>query len=52
MRNGMVESFIDTVPLPGGGVRFGGTLARTLQLTLKGNGTTNIAAQLDYGFIP
>jgi levansucrase len=51
MRNGMVESFIDTIPLPGG-VRFGGTLARTLQLALNGNGTTKIAAQLDYGFIP
>ncbi|MYS88718.1 MULTISPECIES: glycoside hydrolase family 68 protein [Streptomyces] len=51
MPNGLVESFIDTVPTPDGGTRFGGTLARTLVLSLKDD-RTRLAGQLDYGFIP
>ncbi|EFL36273.1 levansucrase [Streptomyces viridochromogenes DSM 40736] len=51
MPNGLVESFIDTVPTADGGTRFGGTLARTLALSLKDD-RTRLAGQLDYGFIP
>lgn len=51
MPNGLVESFIDAVPTADGESRFGGTLARTLVLSLQGN-TTRLAEQLDYGFIP
>ncbi|MEU3935237.1 glycoside hydrolase family 68 protein [Streptomyces sp. NPDC029044] len=51
MPNGLVESFIDTVPTADGGTRFGGTLARTLVLSLKDD-RTRLAGQLDYGFIP
>src|SRR5439155_13092143 len=51
MPNGLVESFIDTVPTGNGGVRFGGTLAKTLKLALQGDRTSYLA-QLDYAFIP
>ncbi len=51
MPTGLVESFIDTVPTADGGTRFGGTLARTLVLSMKGN-QTRPTKQLDYGFIP
>ncbi|MET9846020.1 glycoside hydrolase family 68 protein [Streptomyces ossamyceticus] len=51
MPNGLVESFIDTVPTADGGTRFGGTLARTLVVSLMGN-KTKLIKQLDYGFIP
>ncbi|KUM91235.1 hypothetical protein AQI88_38135 [Streptomyces cellostaticus] len=51
MPNGLVESFIDTVPAGDGGTRFGGTLARTLVLSPRGNRTRH-TNQLDYGFIP
>ncbi|MER7478721.1 glycoside hydrolase family 68 protein [Streptomyces sp. NPDC126510] len=51
MPNGLVESFIDTVPTADGGNRFGGTLARTLVLSLKDD-RTRLAGQLDYGYIP
>ncbi|MER5830892.1 glycoside hydrolase family 68 protein [Streptomyces sp. NPDC002130] len=51
MPNGLVESFIDTVPTADGGTRFGGTLARTLVLSLKDD-RTRLAGQLDYGYIP
>jgi levansucrase len=51
MPNLLVESFIDQVPLPGGGIREGGTLARTLQIELDGN-RSYLVGQLDYGFIP
>ncbi len=51
MPNGLVESFIDTVPTANGGTRFGGTLARTLVLSLKGD-KTYLTKQLGYGFIP
>ncbi|MDW8476810.1 glycoside hydrolase family 68 protein [Streptomyces scabiei] len=51
MPNGLVESFIDTVPTADGGTRFGGTLARTLLVSLKGD-RTKLVKQLDYGFIP
>ncbi|GHE14306.1 hypothetical protein GCM10010339_84450 [Streptomyces alanosinicus] len=51
MPNGLVESFIDTVPTGDGGTRFGGTLDRTLVLSLRGN-TTRLTKQLGYGYIP
>jgi levansucrase len=51
MPNLLVESFIDQVPQPGGGIREGGTLARTLQLELDGN-RSYLVGQLDYGYIP
>jgi levansucrase len=51
MPNLLVESFIDQVPLPGGGIREGGTLARTLQLEVDGL-RSYLVGQLDYGYIP
>jgi levansucrase len=51
MPNLLVESFIDQVPLPGGGIREGGTLARTLQIDLEGQ-RSYLVGQLDYGYIP
>jgi levansucrase len=51
MPNLLVESFIDQVPLPGGGIRSGGTLARTLQLDLDAQ-RSYLIDQLDYGYIP
>jgi levansucrase len=51
MPNGLVESFIDTVPTGNGAERFGGTLARTLKVSLDGN-RTKLDGALDYGFIP
>jgi levansucrase len=51
MPNWLVESFIDTVPTPDGGVRYGGTLAPTLRLEVEGS-NTYLVEQLDYGFIP
>ncbi|MET9843176.1 hypothetical protein [Streptomyces ossamyceticus] len=51
MPNGLVENFIDTAPTADGGTRFGGTLARTLAVSLKGSRTKPIR-QLDCGFIP
>jgi levansucrase len=51
MPNGLVESFIDTVPTGDGGERFGGTLARTLDVALQGN-KTKLNGELEYGFIP
>jgi levansucrase len=51
MPNGLVESFIDTVPTSDGGERYGGTLARTLQVSLQGD-KTKLNGELDYGLIP
>lgn len=51
MPNGLVESFIDTVPLEGGGVRYGGTLAPTYELELDG-ATSRFVQQWPYGYIP
>jgi levansucrase len=51
MPNLLVESFIDQVPLPEGGIREGGTLARTLQIDLDGN-RSYLVGQLGYGYIP
>jgi levansucrase len=51
MPNLLVESFIDTVPTANGGVRFGGTLAPTLQLQLRGS-RSRLVDELDYGYIP
>jgi levansucrase len=51
MPNGLVESFIETVPLAGGGERFGGTLAPTLRLQVDG-ASTYLVERLDFGFIP
>ena len=51
MPNWLVESFIETIPLDGGGERFGGTLAPTLRLQVEG-ANTYLVEQLDYGFIP
>lgn len=49
--NFMVESFIDTVPTGNGQVRFGGTLAPTLQLKVDG-ANTYLTRTLPYGYIP
>jgi levansucrase len=51
MPNWLVESFIETIPLAGGGERFGGTLAPTLRLQVEG-ASTYLVEQLGYGFIP
>jgi levansucrase len=51
MPNLLVESFIDTVPLPDGGVRYGGTLAPTLEIEVDGF-TTELVSTLPYGYIP
>jgi len=51
MPNLMVQSFIDTVPTAAGGVRYGGTLARTTQLQIDG-ANSYIDRQLAYGYIP
>jgi levansucrase len=49
--NLMVQSFIDTVPTHDGGVKFGGTLAPTLQIEVDGS-NTYLTHQLGYGYIP
>jgi levansucrase len=51
MRDWLVESFIDSVPDGNGGERRGGTLARTLRLTVEG-ACTYLTAELGYGYIP
>ncbi len=51
MPNLLVESFVDTVPTADGGVRYGGTLAPTLQLSITGN-KTKLVRELPYGYIP
>ncbi|HEX8343980.1 MAG TPA: glycoside hydrolase family 68 protein [Actinoplanes sp.] len=52
MPNLLVESFIDTVPTGNGDeVRYGGTLAPTLQLSIEGT-TTRLTNTLPYGYIP
>lgn len=51
MPNGLVTSFIDSVPLHNGGYRIGGTEAPTVQLKLAGN-RTFLVKEFDFGFIP
>ena len=51
MPNWLVESFIETIPLAGGGERFGGSLAPTLRIQVEGQ-NTYLVEQLPYGFIP
>lgn len=51
MPNGLVTSFIDSIPLQTGGYRVGGTEAPTVQIKLKGN-RTFVVKTFDYGFIP
>lgn len=52
MPNLLVESFIDTVPTGNGDeVRYGGTLAPSLQLAIDGT-TTRLTGTLPYGYIP
>jgi levansucrase len=51
MPNLLVQSFIDTIPLAGGGEKFGGTLAPTLRLDIDG-ANTYLAEVLPYGYIP
>lgn len=51
MPNLLVESFIDTVPTADGGVRYGGTLAPTLEIELEG-ATSRLVAELPYAYIP
>ena len=51
MPNLMVQSFIDTVPTAAGGVRYGGTLARTIQLQIDG-ANSYVDRELAYGFVP
>lgn len=48
--NFMVQSFIDTIPGANGPV-YGGTLAPTLQLAVKGS-NTYLTRSLPYGYIP
>ena len=50
-KNKYGEAFIETIPLAGGGERFGGTLAPTLRLQVDG-ASTYLVERLDYGFIP
>ena len=50
MPNWLVESFIETVPTPGG-ERFGGTLAPTLRLEVDG-ASTALVERLGFGYIP
>lgn len=52
MPNGLVTSFIDSVPLrDGSGYRVGGTEAPTVRIVLE-NDTSFIVETLDYGYIP
>lgn len=52
MPNLLVESFIDTVPTgDGDAVRYGGTLAPTLQLEVDGT-RSRLTGTLPYGYIP
>jgi levansucrase len=51
MPNLMVQSFIDTVPTADGGVRYGGTLARTIQLQVDG-ANSYVDRELAYGYVP
>jgi len=51
MPNLMVQSFIDTVPTSSGGVRYGGTLARTIQLQIDG-ANSYVDRELAYGYVP
>lgn len=51
MPNGLVTSFIDTVPNIKGGYRIGGTEAPTVQIIIEGN-RTFIGKVFDYGYIP
>jgi levansucrase len=51
MPNFMVQSFIDTVPTANGDVRYGGTLARTIQLQVDA-ANTYVDRELAYGYIP
>lgn len=50
MPNLLVQSFIDTIPTPNGPV-YGGTLAPTLQLDIRGT-NTYLTRVLPYGYIP
>ncbi|GAB2688799.1 glycoside hydrolase family 68 protein [Thalassiella azotivora] len=54
MPNLLVESFIDTVPTSDGGVRYGGTLAPTIQIEILGDQgrRTRMVGELPYGYIP
>ena len=53
MPNLLVESFIDTVPTADGGVRYGGTLAPTLEIELDGDARTSaLVDELPSGYIP
>lgn len=55
MPNGLVTSFIDTVPASNGDYdgeyRIGGTEAPTVQIKIEGN-RTFMVKEFDYGFIP
>jgi levansucrase len=51
MPNGLVESFIDTIPDGEGGEVFGGTLAPTLEIEVDG-ATTTFVEEWPYGYIP
>ncbi|KAA9000641.1 glycoside hydrolase family 68 protein [Affinibrenneria salicis] len=51
MSNGLVTSFIDTVPTDDGGYRVGGTEAPTVEIKLKGD-RTFVVDVYDYGYIP
>ncbi|SHO57332.1 glycoside hydrolase family 68 protein [Vibrio quintilis] len=56
MPNGLVTSFIDSVPAPDdsdydGDYRIGGTEAPTVQIKIEGN-RTFVVKEYDYGFIP
>ncbi|AKA22708.1 glycoside hydrolase family 68 protein [Pseudomonas chlororaphis] len=51
MPNGLVTSFIDSVPTADGGIRIGGTEAPTVEIRIKGQ-QTFVVAEYDYGYIP
>lgn len=51
-QDGLVQSFIDSVPLADSeSFRIGGTLAPTVRIVLEGNDTF-VVEELDYGYIP
>ncbi|WEV50140.1 glycoside hydrolase family 68 protein (plasmid) [Acinetobacter sp. ESL0695] len=51
MPNGLVTSFIDSVPLADGSYRIGGTEAPTVRIELQGD-RSFVRETLDYGYIP
>jgi len=51
MPNGLVTSFIDSVPTDGNNYRIGGTEAPTVKIELIGD-RSFVVESFDYGYIP